>query len=161
MDSMETDYSGKTFPAVKRRTMLRYGNRLPTAGNTLPHMQNGPSKKVLDVLAENLATILETNEESGAKVHGRRGPTAKTINNIVNKRHKPTLRSLEKLCKALGIEVYQLLCPIHDRDFLTIMQAYNVTDNRGRETLFDNAAILLKKAKARRDGGVETSESIE
>lgn len=115
-------------------------------------------KPVVEVLAENVIKILEKNKESGSTVSGRRGPTTKTINNIVNRRHKPTLKSIEKLARALGIEPYQLLCPIQDGDFLTIIRAYNETDDRGRETLVDNAQILLDKKKR---GRPETGEAID
>jgi transcriptional regulator with XRE-family HTH domain len=101
---------------------------------------------VLDVLAANVAAVLERSRESGMTLAKRRGPSQKTINNIVKKRHRPTLRSLEKLARALGLEVYQLLCPVTDKDFLIVAEAYNSTDARGRQTLVDNAEILLRRA---------------
>lgn len=109
--------------------------------------------KVVDVLAENVETIMESKQETGGKLATKRGPTQKTINNIVRRRHKPTLRSLEKLAKALDTEVYQLLCPLPDKAFLIILRAYNATDARGRETLCDNAEILLRKASDRDQTG--------
>lgn len=119
-------------------------------------MENGGKTKVLDVLAENLEAALERGSPL------KKGPSVKTIYNIKNRKHRPTLRSLEKLGKALGIEPWQLLCPAKDKLFITLCRAYNETDERGRETLLDNAEILLRRAGHGHEGRrSETGEAID
>lgn len=110
-------------------------------------MKNSHKPKALETLAENLQAYLSATEETGGTVAGRKGPTQKTIWNVVHKKHKPTLATLEKISKATGLEIFQLLMPMHDKDFLEICWAYNETDDRGRETLYDNAKILREKLR--------------
>lgn len=121
-------------------------------------MSNTQKNKVLDVLAENLGAYMEARKETGGDVAGRKGPTQKTIWNIINKKHRPTLATLEKVSKATGLQVHQLLCPQHDKNFLVVARAYNETDDRGRETLYDNAKILLDKLER---GRPQTGEAFD
>lgn len=94
---------------------------------------------------------------SGPKVAKASGVSQKTINNMEHGRHNTKLTSIEKVARAFGIEAFQLLCGAADKDFLLLCRAYNVTDQRGRETLADNADILLRRAG--RDGRSETGEA--
>lgn len=130
------------------------GKPLPGIGNTLLAMENGIKTKLSDILAENVDTALENQGQS----HGRKGPSTRTVYNIRKKRHRPTLRSLEKLSRQLGIEVYQLLCPARDKNFLRVAQAYNEADDRDRQYLIDNAETILRRAGERRS---KTGEALD
>jgi transcriptional regulator with XRE-family HTH domain len=118
------------------------GNTSLHCGNTLPPMRKG-NNEALEALADTLSKIMETRQLGGARIKELRGPAVRTINNIINRRHRPTFATLDKLAKALGMKPYQLLVPVNDTGFLTLLRAYNEADDAGREILLMNAEILL------------------
>jgi transcriptional regulator with XRE-family HTH domain len=136
---------GNVLPNVKGLTTNRPENSLPYGRNSLPGMRK---KDAADVLADNLRTLMDANKhlDSDRKLAAVSGVSHKTINNALNRRHDIQLSKIEALAKAFKMTPMQMLCPNLDSTFSTICKAYSVTDDRGRETLYDNAKILLDKA---------------
>jgi transcriptional regulator with XRE-family HTH domain len=117
-------------------------------------------KSSKEVLAENLRKLMnaDKNLNSDRKLAAVSGVAHKTINNALHAKHDIQLSRIEALAKAFRITPVQMLCPNMDSSFLTICQAYSATDDRGRETLYDNAKILLDKAE-RATGKPKTGET--
>lgn len=103
-------------------------------------------KSATEVLAENLRTLMDSdpNLDSDRKLAKVAGVSHKTINNILQKRHDVLISNVEKLARAFRIETHQLICPIPDRSFLTICQAYSSTDVRGRDFLAATAETVMR-----------------
>ena len=131
-------------------------NTLLLRGNTLPRMAK--RERAADVLAANLDKLLKARGLSQPQLGEQSGVSQKTINNIVHKRNSPQLDSVEKLAEALGVELYQLLCPVHDDKFIALWLAWAQSDDRGKDDLRTIAEAMLKKHDAASDPrGIDTS----
>jgi transcriptional regulator with XRE-family HTH domain len=136
---------------------IQTGSTLPEYGNTLLTMRK--RTKIAMTLAANLKELMSLSQDlrTGPQVARRSGIAQKTINNIQHSRHDPKLSSVEALARAFGLQPHQLLCPLSDRDFLTIAVAYNRTDSIGRQLLTFAAESAEKRIH---DSGAESSPKI-
>ncbi len=104
-----------------------------------------PRESAVDVLTRNVrALVAYLNEHPGAGslAQRRKGRVSqKTLNNILNGRHRPTLKTLEQVADMFGIAAWQLLLPdfsadlILSQDLKDIVEGYAHSDQVGRATI--------------------------
>lgn len=106
----------------------------------------GKKTPAAQILADNLAAIMEAKKvDSGPKLAKLSKVSQKSISNMLANRHDPYLSTIEKIASSLGIQVYQLLCPMPDKDFLAVCLAWAQSDERGRGDLHAIAEAILKR----------------
>lgn len=102
--------------------------------------------KAADVLADNLLGLMSAKGiKSEPQLEKISKVSQKTINNIAHRRHDPRLSTMEQLSTALGVELFHLLCPAEDQNFLALCLAWAQSDERGRDDLHAIAEAILKK----------------
>lgn len=109
--------------------------------------------KAAEALRTNLRVLAErAKQDRDLTSRGNGQFTPKTLNNVVNGRHAPTLETLQKIADAFGIEVWQLLLPefhaglLLDPQIGRVMRAYATADEEGRE-MFTRTASLIERSR--------------
>lgn len=111
-------------------------------------MARKPAKKRL---ADTLKGLMETRPDlsSGPKLAVVSGVSQKTINNIQRGRCDTRISTIEKLAAVFRVDPLIFFAP-SDGNLLTLIQAYELTDERGR----DGLSLAAKIAMEGRNGGV-------
>lgn len=112
-----------------------------------------PTEKIL---AENYARLRDKKKSDGTLKS--LGVAPKTANNVENARHNTKLTTIVKLADAFGVEPYQMLIPVDEENFLSVILAWAQSDKRGRDDLHAIAEAILKRRGEQH--GDETSPAI-
>lgn len=100
-------------------------------------------KPVEKVLAENFVRLRDKKKADGTLKS--LGVSPKTANNVENARHNTKLTTVVKLAESLGVEPYQMLIPMEEEKFLSVILAWAESDPRGRDDLHAIAETILKR----------------
>lgn len=114
--------------------------------------------KIKDILWGNVLALME--ERYGRENINRLAREAKvgvgTVSRMKEAKTSVGVNIVEKIAGLFKMEAFELLMPpkvlklyrtIRNKDFLVLCDAYNETDERGREFLLLNAQTLLQKAR--------------
>lgn len=132
---------GNTLPNASPLSKSGPGNSFPRCGNKLPDM--GRRKPAEKTLAENYVRLRDKKKSDGTLKS--LGVAPKTANNVENARHNTKLTTIVKLADALGVEPYQMLIPVDEENFLSVILAWAQSDKRGRDDLHAIAEAILKR----------------
>ena len=109
------------------------------------------SRDVSDVLAANIAVLIERAKRDQKLTSLAKSFTPKTLNNLAKKRHKPTLKTLQCVAEAFHLEPWQLLVPgfhvemLLDPQVPKLVRAYADADDNGRAAISAVVAISSKR----------------
>lgn len=103
----------------------------------------GRRKPAEKILAENYIRLRDKKKAEGTLK--ALGVSLKTANNVENARHNTKLTTVEKLAESLGIDTYQMLIPVEEENFLSVILAWAESDKRGRDDLHAIAEAILKR----------------
>lgn len=94
-----------------------------------------------ETLARNLNYLMAKYDYSEKEMERRCGVSSKTINNMRNAKHKPTVANTDKVASVFGLDGWQLIIPglpddlIESKSLKQIVSNYAASDQEGRETV--------------------------
>lgn len=96
-----------------------------------------------ETFAKNLDALRIEQELTFRALGDLAGLDKGTINNILNQEKKPSGAVIDKLAKALNVEVYKLFMPHADiqPDHKDLIEAYEESDSEGKRSIMRNALM--------------------
>lgn len=94
-----------------------------------------------ETLARNLNYLMEKHRYTERDMEQKSGVSAKTVNNMRNAKHKPSLENTEKVAAVFGLDAWQLIIPglpnnlIESKSLRATVNNYVASDNDGQAAI--------------------------
>lgn len=100
------------------------------------------SETARGVLADNLNRLMAHAEVNQTALGKKAGVDQSTIGRIRKQKHAPDVDTLERICKALGVSLWQILVPKLDPTNLPVLQNASPEERELYDRLRQAAEIL-------------------
>ena len=140
-------------PAVLQTLASYASNLLRAPFAILCKMSTQPESSLTAVVAENVKTLVDLAQREGRPIHRLpRGFSLRTLAHARGATHSMTLRTLQRLAAAFGLEPWQLLLPdlpaelALDKRLAQTVRAYIAANAGGQKAIEAVAASVPKRA---------------